>query len=252
LYNSRPENGALPRMIAASSVGRETTRDETSKTVLESGMLCSPHVRTRGRIEGMSVNAAAVAPKWGPYTREDLHNDPEEGKGFELWKGWLIERMSPSVRHNRMSSGIRQILQEAARRAGADVVVDGGEYEFDFPSGIRKPDVFVLDGDAERAAFDADDVTIAPADVLLVVEVVSPRNGSEPHDRVYKREEYARAGIRQYWIVDFRPVPRIEVLELGPDRTYITTAVRTADEVLVVTTPFEITLVPSTLLQRHI
>jgi Uma2 family endonuclease len=38
------------------------------------------------------------------------------------------------------------------------------------------------------------------ADVLLVVEIVSP--GSEGIDTVTKRSEYAAAGIPQYWVVD--------------------------------------------------
>jgi Uma2 family endonuclease len=41
--------------------------------------------------------------------------------------------------------------------------------------------------------------------VLLVVEVVSRGSGSEREDRGRKVTEYARAGIAQYWIVDFEP-----------------------------------------------
>ncbi|MBO0855799.1 MAG: Uma2 family endonuclease [Nocardia sp.] len=89
----------------------------------------------------------------GPYVAADLHNCPEEGKGFELWNGWLIEKTSPSLRHNRMSRGLRSLFVDAARRAGADVLVDGGEYEFAFPTAVRKPDVFVLDSKAEESGF---------------------------------------------------------------------------------------------------
>ncbi|GAB2592453.1 hypothetical protein Aab01nite_37580 [Paractinoplanes abujensis] len=43
-------------------------------------------------------------------------------------------------------------------------------------------------------------VWLSVADLLLVVEIVSP--GSEAMDEVTKRREYATAGIPQYWVVD--------------------------------------------------
>ncbi|MFI7605855.1 Uma2 family endonuclease [Micromonospora sp. NPDC049366] len=46
----------------------------------------------------------------------------------------------------------------------------------------------------------ADGVWLPVADVLLVIEIVSP--GSEGVDTVIKRNEYAAAGIPQYWVVD--------------------------------------------------
>jgi Uncharacterized protein conserved in cyanobacteria len=147
-----------------------------------------------------------------------------------------------------VSANLREIFKEAARRAGADVFIDGGEYEFVVPTGVRKPDVFILDADAERAACEADELYINPADLFVVAEVVSPRSGSEPHDRVFKRDEYAKVGIPQYWIVDFKPVPRIEVLELNAGGVYKTTQVVTGDEILVVVEPFDMTVVPNALL----
>ncbi|ONM48053.1 Uma2 family endonuclease [Nocardia donostiensis] len=182
----------------------------------------------------------------GPYTAEDLHNSPDEGKGFELWNGWLIEKMSPSLRHNRMSRGLRHLFIEAARRAEADVLVDGGDYEFTFPTGIRIPDVFVLDAKAEEIGVADDETYIDPANLLLVAEVVSPRSGSEAHDRKIKRDEYALAGIPHYWIVDFRPIPRIEALDLEHGR-YVRSSMVTGDEVLVVERPFEISVSPTVL-----
>lgn len=37
----------------------------------------------------------------------------------------------------------------------------------------------------------------------LVIEIISP--GSVTEDRVYKFEEYEKAGVREYWIIDPRP-----------------------------------------------
>jgi Uma2 family endonuclease len=53
----------------------------------------------------------------------------------------------------------------------------------------------------------------------LVMEVVGERN--RPHDLVTKRDEYARAGIAEYWIVDPEE-ETITVLVLKPGRkTYV-------------------------------
>lgn len=45
-----------------------------------------------------------------------------------------------------------------------------------------------------------DGVWLPVADVMLVVEIISP--GSEGIDTVTKRTEYAAAGIAQYWVID--------------------------------------------------
>jgi Uma2 family endonuclease len=61
----------------------------------------------------------------------------------------------------------------------------------------------------------ADGVWLPVADVLLVVEIVSP--GSEGVDTVTKRNEYAAAGIPQYWVVDQDPAQTVTVHRLNGD-----------------------------------
>jgi Uma2 family endonuclease len=76
-----------------------------------------------------------------------------------------------------------QVLQAAGVRIpGPDG--DGG----------RIPDLTVWSRPQPRS------VWLAIADLLLIVEIVSP--GSEAMDEMIKRREYARAGIPRYWVVD--------------------------------------------------
>jgi Uma2 family endonuclease len=60
--------------------------------------------------------------------------------------------------------------------------------------GGRTPDLVVW------SKVQIDGVWLPVADVLLVAEIVSP--GSEGVDTVTKRNEYALAGIPQYWVID--------------------------------------------------
>ncbi|SBT37724.1 Uma2 family endonuclease [Micromonospora auratinigra] len=76
--------------------------------------------------------------------------------------------------------------------------------------GGRIPDLVVW------SKIQADDVWLPATDVLLVVEIVSP--GSEGIDTVTKRDEYASAGIPQYWIVEQDPAQTVTMHRLGADR----------------------------------
>ena len=58
----------------------------------------------------------------------------------------------------------------------------------------------------------ADGVWLPVADVLLVVEIISP--GSEATDTVAKRTEYAGAGIPQYWTIDQDPAQTVTMYRL--------------------------------------
>ncbi|OKI57969.1 hypothetical protein A6A27_06925 [Micromonospora sp. CB01531] len=55
---------------------------------------------------------------------------------------------------------------------------------------------------AGEDALDRGGAALDPADVLLVVEVISPNNAGR--DLMLKRHEYAAAGIPRYWLVEPR------------------------------------------------
>jgi Uma2 family endonuclease len=56
-------------------------------------------------------------------------------------------------------------------------------------------------------------------DLLLVVEIVS--RASRATDEVIKRDEYERAGIPRYWVVDRDPAQTVTLFQLGPNGEYV-------------------------------
>jgi Uma2 family endonuclease len=61
---------------------------------------------------------------------------------------------------------------------------------------VRDPDIVVV----RDRVFEGRPARVPAADVVLVVEIVSP--GSRGTDHVMKLHEYAKAGIENYWIID--------------------------------------------------
>lgn len=201
----------------------------------------------------MSEHGAAQEAGFGPYTILDLHELPEDGKGFELEDGWLIE-VAASARHNWIGRNLSRIIEAAAVRASADVIVcDGGEWEISTAAGIRKPDVFVIPREVGRAAIIDESPKVIPGrEVLMAAEVVSPGSSSERTDRVRKVHDYAAVGIPQYWIVDHHPDLRVHILTLG-DRAYTAKPVTASGTVLVAEIdadkPFSVSFDPAALLE---
>jgi len=183
--------------------------------------------------------------EYGPYTLYDLDALPEDGKRYELADGWLTE-LSPSPRHDHAAERLKDILKDAARLAGAQVYVAGGPNDISTPAGVRKPDVFVVPREVARAAIGGKVRTYYAADLLLVVEVISPRSGSEQVDRVRKVGEYAAAGIPVYWIVDLEPEAKITILALH-DGEYVLDAGIRAGHTLTTSQPFAISFDPGSL-----
>lgn len=139
----------------------------------------------------------------GPYGELDAL------KRIELIDGDLIV-MSPQTEFHRRV--VERLRDELARQAP-----DGwtATREMDVVLGERQrpcPDVSVV---SAAAAADLDRTYYLPADVVLVVEVVS--KSSEIRDRETKPRRYAEAGIRHFWRIENdggRPVAY--VYELDP------------------------------------
>ena len=140
--------------------------------------------------------------------------DLDEDEPGELVDGHLQEEEVPDNLHEAVAAWLFRMLGVwgAERRAA----VFGADHKLGVSQTRgRKPDVTMY-APGTRLGRGALSRT-AP---LLVVEVLSPRPRDVRRDRLDKRSEYARFGVKLYLLVD--PEARVlELYELGADGRYV-------------------------------
>ncbi len=126
-----------------------------------------------------------------------------EWNGEEGWFEWVdgkVNKMSnPSLKHQRLSRFLTSILQfwAEAKKIG-EVIPAPFQIKLDFRPSGRQPDImFVSNENFHRLEKQYVDGT---AD--LIIEIVSPE--SLARDTQEKFEEYEKAGVKEYWIIDYR------------------------------------------------
>jgi Uma2 family endonuclease len=144
------------------------------------------------------MSAMTTLPvKLDGWTVDDLFELPEDDQlHYELVDGALLMAPAPELRHDHLATELGYLL-----RGGLDPqwrAVVGGGVRFD-DRNYRQPDVLVVASDALGKKL-AD-----PADVLLLVEVMSPSSISS--DRISKPAQYATAGIPYYWRLERQDTP---------------------------------------------
>jgi Uma2 family endonuclease len=141
------------------------------------------------------------------WTVDDLYGLPDDDMlRYELVDGALLVTPPPVLRHGHAVVAISRVLASALPDTWS-VLADVG-VRFD-DRNYRQPDVLV----AATAALDKD--MADPADVLLVVEVMSPSSVS--NDRVSKPALYAGAGIPHYWRLELEEHPVLITHALAGD-----------------------------------
>lgn len=120
-------------------------------------------------------------------------DDFEEKRRVELIGGKAVMMAPASSDHNHIAGNIHGIFWGYLR--GKPCVPFGdNEKVFLSESDRFVPDFMVV---CDRDKIKPDGVHGAPD---LVVEVLSPRTAK--YDRAHKKDAYARAGVREYWLVD--------------------------------------------------
>ena len=129
-------------------------------------------------------------------TYEDFRHFPDDGRRHELIDGKHYVTPSPITRHGRLCMRLIKPLADYLELHPIGEVF-GSRFDcvmslFD----VVEPDVAVILND-QKQIITKKNVRGAPA---LVAEVASP--STRRRDRRQKRDLYARAGVREYWIID--------------------------------------------------
>ncbi len=143
---------------------------------------------------------------------EFIRADFQDGWLYELARGIVIVTEIPGIHHGRIVSRFRElfVLYDVAHRGVINYLAGGGECRIRLPGmkSDRHPDQAIyLQPDPEGPHVWTRWVP------TIVVEVVS--ESGEDRDYVEKREEYLRAGVREYWILDPNRRRMLVLLRLG-------------------------------------
>jgi Uma2 family endonuclease len=172
----------------------------------------------------------------GHWTIEELALLPDDGNRYEIFDGSLLVTPPPDVTHALTTDRLTTYLKAHTPphletwSVGVGVSVRNG-------TTCYIPDIIVMAASAVRPG-----AALAASDVLLAVEVLSP--GNKGRDLVLKRNDYATAGIPDYWIVD-RDDRTVTALTLDPGASaYREQAVARAGVPWSATRPFRVTVDP--------
>jgi Uma2 family endonuclease len=168
------------------------------------------------------------------WTVDDLRDLPDDGLRYELLDGLLVVSPAPRPVHQNALFELAVLLRSAVP-ATMKVYVAPLDWQPDDQTSLQ-PDVLVV----PRA--DVRDRNIV-APLTLAVEVLS--RSSRRIDQLLKYSVYAEKGVASYWMVD-PDEPSIVAYGLK-DGAYVEVGRATGDQSIILTTPFEITVTPKSL-----
>ena len=158
-------------------------------------MACTSAVEEAIRPSELTVEVAQLWPPRGQWTEVDYFALPDTNRFIELSGGELIMPPHPTHTHQMIVLELATRMRAFVQKRDLGIVQIGPLPVRLWPGKIREPDIlFVAKEHSDRIGEQA----YGPPD--LVVEVLSP--STRRTDRLEKTVEYARAGVREYWIVD--------------------------------------------------
>jgi Uma2 family endonuclease len=163
-------------------------------------------------------------------TYRDFLKFPDDGRRHELIDGNHYVTAAPNLWHQRLSMRLTMAIGKYLEShpigelfaAPADVVMS--YYD------IVEPDLLFVSID-QTDILTKKNVRGAPA---LLIEITSP--STHGRDRRLKRDLYARAGVKEYWIVDYETTS-IAVFRRGKDGDFRLLTTLLASDSAVLTTP---------------
>jgi Uma2 family endonuclease len=139
---------------------------------------------------------ARLYPVQGTWTEREYLN-LDTNRLVEFSHGFIEFLPMPTTSHQRIVLLLVNLLNAFASLSNLGEALFAGVRVRLWEGKIREPDVVFMH--TEHASRITDDYWIG-AD--LVMEVVSGSDNDRRRDLVEKREEYAQAGIPEFWIVD--------------------------------------------------
>ena len=160
------------------------------------------------------AEAASVDQLLGPrVTLDEWGTLPEDVPG-EFVDGRLVEEEVPDYLHEVLVAWLARVIGNWAEQSSAIVGTSEAKFALS-PTRGRKADLTVFLAGRRPPARGV--VTVPPD---LAVEVISAAPRDQRRDRFEKMEEYARFGIRFYWLID--PQQRtVEIYERAEDASYV-------------------------------
>ena len=134
-------------------------------------------------------------PRQGDWIEADFLEFETSNFPAELVDGCLELLPMPTRTHQRLLRYLIGLLQSAVTPSSLGEVLFASCPIRLAPGHLREPDLFV-------AKLSESDEPPAAADVLWVLEIVSPGQLNRDRDLIEKRRDYAQARIPEYWIVD--------------------------------------------------
>lgn len=139
--------------------------------------------------------ATVLARPQGKWRYADLTSLPDDGRRYEIVEGELFEIPSPGWAHQTVLVHLFMTIHPAVEAAGGSLVLSP-LYVFLQGAEPVQPDLMVLlPGGAGRPGQWG---ITGPPDLLVEVTIPATRG----RDLLTKRALYARAGVREYWVVD--------------------------------------------------
>ena len=151
------------------------------------------------------MSTAARKKREGPASEADLLALPEQGRGFELLDGDLVEKQA-GFRHGRAQFNLAGLLSPYGRSGGGGERLGGWWFLTEqlvgfSPHQILRPDVagWLRERLPEPPEEDDAVVKVRPD---WVCEIISPRKAA--NDLIRKKRIYHRHQVPFYWIIDPR------------------------------------------------
>ena len=149
------------------------------------------------------------------WTIHDLEQfeQPLDDTRYELIDGELYVSTQPDWRHQFAGTRIAIVLSAWSDRSRAGIAVIAPGVIFS-PEDAVAPDVVWVRAERVAAVFQDDGKLHSAPD--LMVEILSPGTRNQHRDRIKKLALYAKWGVLEYWIVNWR-ARRIEAYRRDHD-----------------------------------